>query len=166
MKELIFLLFGGVGGFLIHSITMKVSFKQRLIDQKVKVYDALIAHWVKMRNFIYTHHTGVPNPELPYEVIREFDQMYGLSQTFIGEAILVCEDSQLAEDVNQLNEDFYRKEWHLLSLEQANEEMENLKLRAIGIISRMREDIKASTRFERKDFSHIFSGLFGKSLNT
>ena len=47
---------GGIGGYLVHVISMKVSFKQRTIDNKIRVYDAIIAHWVKMRNFIY--HSG------------------------------------------------------------------------------------------------------------
>ena len=36
---------GGVGGYLVHALSMKVSFKQRTIDNKIKVYDMIITHW-------------------------------------------------------------------------------------------------------------------------
>lgn len=162
MKEVILIILGAAGGFLVHSITMKVSFKQRTIDNKIKVYDALIAHWVQMRNFVYSHHGGEPNPDIPPQVMHEFDQMYGSSQTFIGEAILVCENDELTTDINELNEILYRTEWHMLSLDEANQKMEKLKIEALGVIGRMREDIKTSTRFELKDFLHILSGFSHK----
>ena len=37
--------------------------------------------------------------------------------------------------------------------------MEQLKIEALGVIGRMREDIKTSTRFELKDFLYILSGF-------
>jgi hypothetical protein len=159
MSELLILVAGAVGGFFVHSVTMKVSFKQRTIDNKIKVYDALISQWVKMRNFIYTHHPGQPANEYPFKIIQEFDQIYGESQRYIGEAILVCEDVALTADINDLNEKMYRSGWLDLPLEQANAKMEEIKSEAIALISRMREDIKASTRFEWHDFVHMISGL-------
>lgn len=159
MKELLLLIVGVVGGFLVHSVTMKVSFKQRTIDNKIKVYDALITQWVKMRNFVYTHHPGQPAANFPFQIIQQFDQIYGESQQYLGEAILVCEDSTLTTDINSLNERMYRTEWYQLPLDRANEMMEEIKRDAITLISRMREDIKASTRFEWQDFIHILSGF-------
>lgn len=159
MKELILLLLGGVGGFLIHTITMKVSFKQRAIENKIKVFDSLIGTWVQMRNFIYAHHTWQPMQAVPRDVAQQFDQMYGQSQQLIGEAILVCEDDALTGDINTLNERLYRTEWHHLNLDKANSNMEAIKLDALTLIARMREDIKGSTRLEWRDFTHIASGL-------
>jgi hypothetical protein len=159
MKELILLILGGVGGFLLHTITMKVSFKQRAIENKIKVFDSLIGTWVQMRNFIYAHHTGQPMQAVPRDVAQQFDQMYGQSQQLIGEAILVCEDDALTGDINALNERLYRTEWHSLEYAQANEAIEQIKVEAMALIARMREDIKGSTRLEWRDFTHIASGL-------
>lgn len=84
---------GAIGGYLIHAISMKVSFKQRTIDNKIKVYDTIIAHWVRMRNFIF-------HDLQKQDAYLAFDKIYGDSQTFIGESILVSEDIKLAEDIN------------------------------------------------------------------
>jgi hypothetical protein len=152
-------IFGLLGGFFVHSFAMKVSFKQRTIDNKIKVYDTIIAHWVRMRNFIYANHPGEPVENVSRQIAVTFDQMYGDSQTYIGEAILVCEDELLTEDINSLNERLYRTEWHRLSLEEANPQMEQIKTDALQIVARMRDDIKRSTRFELSDFTHMFSGF-------
>lgn len=165
MNEILLLVAGAIGGFLIHSVTMTVSFKQRTIDNKIKVYDALITQWVKMRNFVFTYPPGQPTEDFPFK-IQQFDQIYGESQQYIGEAILVCEDVTLTTDINSLNEKMYRTEWHRLPLEQVNVIMEEIKSEAIAVISRMREDIKVSTRFERQDFVHMISGLWKTRKNT
>jgi hypothetical protein len=159
MKELILLILGAGGGFLLHTITMKVSFKQRAIENKIKVFDSLIGTWVQMRNFIYAHHTGQPMQGVPGDVAQQFDQMYGQSQQLIGEAILVCEDDALTRDINSLNERLYRTNWYGLEYAQANEAIEQIKLEAMALIAHMREDIKGSTRLELADFTHIASGL-------
>lgn len=159
MKDAILVVLGGVGGFAIHAISMKVSFKQRTIENKIKVYDALISIWVKMRNYIYTHHRGQPVDVVPPNVADEFDQIYGSSQQLIGEAILVCEDDRLTTYINALNEKLYRTEWQKLEWSVANEAMEQIKVEALGVVSRMREDIKGSTRFEWRDFAHMLSGF-------
>lgn len=154
MTVILTFLLGLFSGFWIHAITIKVSFKQRTIDNKIKVYDSIITHWVKMRNFIFS--AG----EITQETFRQFDMIYGESQTFIGEAVLVSEDVRLVEDINSLNERFYRAGWAGMSHEQVNQTMEDIKQQAIEIISRMRDDIKMSTRFDREDLYHIVSGLF------
>lgn len=148
------LIIGGLGGYLVHAISMKVSFKQRTIDNKIKVYDMIIAHWVKMRNFIY--HSGVLKDSNAY---MEFDKLYGDSQTFIGEAALVSEDSVLVDDINTLNERFYQTDWQKLEHSKINEQMEDIKKIALGIIKRMQNDIRRSTILELSDFLHIFSGI-------
>lgn len=160
MKELALLIVGGIGGFLLHTVTMKVSFKQRAIENKIKVFDSLIGTWVQMRNFIYTNHPGVSMQPVTREIVLQFDQMYGQSQQLIGEAILVCEDDVLAGDINSLNERIYRTEWNGLDFARVNDEMENIKREALSMIVRMREDIRASTRLEWRDFSHILSGIW------
>ena len=71
--------------FLTQLMTMKISFKQRTIDNKIKVYDAIISQWVKMRNFVYGVLLVDPRR------LGEFDAMYGQSQAFIGEAVLVID---------------------------------------------------------------------------
>jgi hypothetical protein len=92
--------------------------------------------------------------------------MYGESQQFIGEAFLVCEDDDLNREINAINEKLYRTEWNQLPLERANEIMEEFKKEALSVISRMRDDIKASTRFEWHDFVHIASGFLKKRTKT
>ncbi|MBI2815903.1 MAG: hypothetical protein HYX72_03080 [Acidobacteria bacterium] len=155
MKEILLILAGAIGGFVTHSISMKVSFKQRTIENKIKVFDSIISHWVKMRNFIYANLIGVPNQNSQPQVIYQFDQIYGESQQLIGEAILVCEDASLTNDVNTLNEKLYRTDWVHLPLQRADKIMEEIKKEAMSIVVRMREDIKASTRLELRDFVHI-----------
>ncbi|HEX9665360.1 MAG TPA: hypothetical protein VGA95_02270 [Thermodesulfobacteriota bacterium] len=162
MEGLITFVVGVAVGILGYSITMKVSFKQRTIDYKIRVYDVLIGKWVQMRNHIYAHHPGNSSDNVSSQVIYQFDQMYGESQQLIGEAILVCEDAVLTNDINELNERMYRTKWHNLPLEQLNEAMESIKKDAISIVSRMREDIKESTRLELRDFAHIASGFWHK----
>lgn len=159
MSGIIIFALGVIGGFFAHILAMKVSFKQRTIDNKIKVYDTLIAHWVLMRNFIFSYYPGHPVDNVAPEIIRDFDQMYGKSQTFIGEAILVCEDVKLTDDINNMNERMYRTKWNTLTLDKINEEMEDIKSDALDIVARMREDIKKSTRFELSDFSHMLSGF-------
>jgi len=166
MNEILLLVAGAIGGFLVHSVTMKVSFKQRTIDNKIKVYDSLITQWVKMRNFVYMYHPGQSIDNYPNEIIQKFDQIYGESQQYIGETILVCEDAVLATDINDLNERMYRTVWHQLPLDKANEVMEEIKNDTMEVISRMREDIKCSTRFEWQDFVHILYGFRKKKPNT
>lgn len=152
---------GGIGGFFVHALTMKISFKQRTIDNKIRVYDSIIVQWVKTRNFIYNVLLNDPNR------LNEFDILYGESQTFVGEAILVSEDYELIERINDLNEKLYRTGWIDLckndqDWSKANEIMEDIKEEAWQIIEKMRKDVRDSTVFDRSDLSHIFSGLFGK----
>lgn len=159
MRMILMLIVGGIGGFFIHALTMKISFKQRTIDNKIKVYDAIITQWVKMRNFVY--HVLLSDPDHLYE----FDKMYGESQAFIGEAILVSDDEELTDKINELNERMYRTDWLALyreknNLNRANESMEEIKRDAMKIIEGMRNDIKKSTRFELADFVHIFRGIW------
>ncbi|MDD5451700.1 MAG: hypothetical protein PHT49_07390 [Desulfovibrionales bacterium] len=159
MSGIIVFILGVIGGFFAHSLTTKVSFKQRTIDNKIKVYNALITQWVRMRNFIYAHFPDHPADNISPEIIRDFDQMYGNFQALIAKAILVCEAAKLTDDINTLNERMYRTEWHMLTLDEANEEMEDIKRDALEIVARMREDIKKSARFEFSDFSHMLSGF-------
>jgi hypothetical protein len=159
MKDVLLVFLGGIGGFALHALSMKVSFKQRTIDNKIKVYDALIGVWVRMRNYIYTHHPGQPADAVPPNIAYEFDQMYGSSQQLIGEAILVCEDDALTSRINALNEKLYRTEWQKLKWEAVNQAMEQVKTEALTVAAQMREDIKGSTRFEWRDFSHMISGF-------
>ena len=151
--HLVTLIFAAVGGYLVHAISMKVSFKQRTIDNKIKVFDSIITNWVRMRNFIY-HRLLVDENSL-----LEFDKLYGDSQAFIGESVLVSDDEKLIEDINGLNERLYRTDWRSLGLEKSNPEMEDMKKSAIEVIKRMRTDIKKSTILEFSDFSHIFGGF-------
>ena len=156
MVAIFTLLIGGVLGFFLHILTMKINFKQRTIDNKIKVYASIISQWVQMRNFIFSK---LRNSLNPYDD-PAFDSMYGQSQAFIGEALLVSEDTELAEEINDLNEKFYRTDWASLPMEKCNEIMEGVKKEAWDIIGRMREDVKDSTRLELSDLSHIVSGFW------
>lgn len=156
MSILFSLLVGAVGGFIVRSLAMKVEFKQRTIENKIKVFDALIGHWVFMRNIIYD------TPGCDVHKNPKFDQVYGESQRYIGQAILVCENVNLLEEINALNENFYRPQWGKMSHEEVNEQIEKNKLSGIAIATRMREDIKNSTRIDWKDLTHIFTGFFKK----
>ncbi len=103
---LVTLIIGVAGGFLFHSLTMKVNFKQRTIDNKIKVFDSLIVTWIQMRNCVYAHHPSVSGESVTFETM--FDQIYGQTQQSIGEAILVCDNQRLIEDINIFNERLYR----------------------------------------------------------
>ncbi|MBI1889321.1 MAG: hypothetical protein HYS18_01605 [Burkholderiales bacterium] len=162
MTGLLTFLLGLLGGFAAHTVTMKVSFKQRTIDNKIKVFDSIIGTWVKMRNYIFAHHPGHPVSDVPAQVAFEFDQMYGQSQQLIGEAILICEDEALTTELNRLNEQLYRTPWAQMEYEAVNAAIEQFKTEALLAVARMRNDIKRSTRLELSDFSHILSGLFGR----
>ncbi len=155
MVAIFTLLIGGVLGFFLHILTMKINFKQRTIDNKIKVYASIIGQWVQMRNFIFSKLRINLNP---YDD-PAFDSMYGQSQAFIGDALLVSEDAELAEKINDLNEKFYRTDWASLLMEKCNEIMEGIKKEAWDIIGRMREDVKDSTRFELGDLLHIIGGF-------
>jgi len=160
MSEILIFIFGVSAGFFAHAIPMKVSFKQKTIENKIKVYDTVIVEWVKMRNYIFSFHDGNSNSLMPESACVEFDQMYGQTQQCIGEVFLVCEDEALTSDINELNEKMYRLGWHRITIDEANFEMEKIKVEAFKLITRMRADIKSSTRLELSDFTHIFSGFF------
>lgn len=153
------LVLGGLGGFVLHMLTMKVSFKQRTIENKIKVFDALIGNWVSMRNFIYARFRYEVGQPVSPEVHQEFDQLYGKIQQLIGEAFLVCDDDKLCLEINELTELLYRTDWANETRDNANEKMENIKVSAIALVTRMREDVKSSSRLEWRDFVHIASGL-------
>lgn len=159
MTTFLILLVSLVVGAFGHAVLMKVNFKQRTIDNKIKIYDAIISHWANMRNHVYHQLNVFKNPQ----AVLKFDEIYGLSQTVIGEIFLVCENTDLAVDINTLNEKFYRMQWLDLTYEQQNKEMEKLKIEALIIVKRMQGDIKESTRIERSDVQHILGGLFKKT---
>tara|TARA_B100001964_G_scaffold245363_1_gene331874 strand:- start:2578 stop:3096 length:519 start_codon:yes stop_codon:yes gene_type:complete len=159
MSGMITFIFGAIGGFFVHSLSMKVSFKQRTIDNKIKVYDGIIAYWVRTRNLIYSVHPDVTGLPIPPEIVRQFDQNYGESQQLMGETILICEDKNLTDDINELNERLYRTKWQELDLKQSNQQIEKIKIDAFDIVGRMREDIKSNTILEWSDFTHIYSGF-------
>lgn len=149
MIAIITLSIGFILGLFTHIITMKISFKQRTIDNKIKVYDAIIASWVKMRNRI-----------LHAEMSRKWiilDQIYGDSQTFIGEIFLITENDTLAIDINNFNEEFYRQNWSNFNLDETNIKLEEIKSKGLKLVERMRSDIQSSTVLNRKDFI-----VFGK----
>ncbi len=158
MNTVTTLLLGGVGGFCLHALGMKINFKQRTIENKIKVYDSLITQWVKTRNFIYSQHLNPERSNNPWDD-NAFNVMYGESQAFIGEAVLVSEDSKLTEDINGLNEKFYRFNWAKDSHEEVDNAMEEIKIQALDLAKRMRKDIKDSTRLDREDIRHIISGF-------
>ena len=162
MSALITFFLGLIAGFFAHALSMKVSFKQKTIENKIKVYDTLIAEWVKMRNFIFSSHHGDTDRVMSPQAFPEFDQMYGLTQQYIGEAFLVCEDEQLTSDINELNEKIYRTPWWNITLAEANPAIEEIKREALSIIRRMRMDVQASTRLDWEDFKHIFTGFFNR----
>lgn len=157
--ELLTFIIGAAGGFVVHSLSMKVSFKHRTIDNKIKVYDAIIGHWVRMRNIIYSVHPDVTGVPVPAETAVQFDQIYGESQQLIGEAILICEDKALTNDINELNERLYRTDWREMSINDSNTAIEKIKVDAFAIVDRMRDDIKSNTILQWSDFKHIFSGF-------
>jgi len=155
MTALLTFLLGAIGGFAAHIFSMKVGFKQRTIDNKIKVFVSLIGTWVEMRNFIFAHHAGTHLEGLSAEALFQYDQMYGKSQQLIGEAILICDDQNLTDELNSLNEKLYRTPWSQMDLEAVNTDIENFKIEAFSAVAKMRKDIKRSTRFELSDFSHL-----------
>lgn len=159
MTIIVTLILGFIIGFFTHIIAMKISFKQRTIDYKIKIYDSIITSWVKTRNQIYSE----INPDIPNEKWYQLEKLYGKSQAYIAEALLVSEDTQLAIEINEFNEKFYRQNWHQLSLTEANNQIAQLKTEAINFIQRMRNDIKESTVLNRNDFNHVFQALFKKN---
>jgi hypothetical protein len=94
------LVFGVISGYFFNVIAMCISFKQRTIDNKIKVYDALIANWVEMRNLIYH--------DIDADKWLKLDKLYGRSQTYIGESFLLSDNQDLLEDINNFNEKFVR----------------------------------------------------------
>jgi len=152
LTALFTLIFGLISGYFLNLIAMCVSFKQRTIDNKIKVYDALIANWVEMRNLIYHDSDN--------DKWQKLDKIYGRSQTYIGESFLLSDNQKLLEDINAFNERFIRTTWHNLSIDDINSTMENLKADGLGLIQKMKADIHENTQFTRTDLSQIFRGLF------
>ncbi|TDI79805.1 MAG: hypothetical protein E2O80_07890 [Betaproteobacteria bacterium] len=161
MYELMILIIGALGGFGLHTITMMFSFKQRTIDNKIKVFDSLIRSWVNMRNFIIAQNMGKP---ISQKVRDKFDEIYGNSQQLIGESILVCEDESLTRDINDLNESIYRNNWESLDSNEINETLNQFKIDVLTLVVRMRKDIKNNNRLEWKDLTFGISGLCPKRI--
>jgi hypothetical protein len=149
MATLIGIVIGAVAGFFAHALAMQVNFKQRTIDNKINVYDQLIAHWVRMRNFVYDGRYS-SGTNVPPERAKQFDQMYGESQKCIGKAFLICEDLDLAESINTFNEKMRHAKWQELDRDATNALMEELKAEAKEVIGRMKNDIKESSRLSYK----------------
>jgi hypothetical protein len=131
---------------------MKISFKQRTIDNKIKVYDSIITSWVKMRNEIFSQN-NIQDKQF------RINKIYGESQAFIGEIFLVTENNDLAALIDQFNERFYRQPWFNSDLSTINQIIEALKIEAISLITLMRDDIYESTILKRDDIFHIWSSL-------
>lgn len=141
-----------ISGFFLNAIAMRISFKQRTIDNKIKVYDALITNWVEMRNLI-CHDVNT-------DKWLKLDKLYGQSQTYIGESFLLSDNQNLLEDINNFNEEFARTNWYELSRDDTNNILEKLKITGLKLIQQMKADIHESTILTRKDLSQIFNSLF------
>jgi len=159
---LVTFILGLASGFFIHAVSMKVSFKQGAITNKIKVYDALITNWVTMRNYVFSE---LRASEVTDELNRKYDNLYGESQKFIGEVMLVCDDSNLGMEINSFNESFYRTQWYGMSDKEANDKMEVVKKEAITLIENMRKDVKDCSRLERGDFKHMLRGFIKQEKN-
>jgi len=158
MDTLIGIIVGLVGGYLVHAISMQVSFKQRTIDNKIKVYDQLITQWVKMRNFIVANQYLAGQQQIPANVRSEFDLLYSQGLTYIGEAYLICGDVTLAKDLDGFNEKLYRTQWLQMTIQDINGALDQLKVDAVALLVRMQADIRGSTRLSLGDISFMFSG--------
>jgi hypothetical protein len=168
MDTVIAFLVGAVLGFLVHAGWLRATFKSRVVARKSSNFEALVDQWVAARNFIAHGREGAASSAEGVSVTQgdraELDRMYGNSQTLLGRALLACEDDDLVGDVNAFNEDLFRTEWSELGRSEADRRLEDLKLRAFGpggLVPRMREDIKRSTRLEKTDLSFILLGLRG-----
>lgn len=116
---------------------MQVSFKQRTIDNKIKVYDQLITQWVKMRNFIVANQYLAGQQQIPANVRSEFDLLYSQGLTYIGEAYLICGDVTLAKDLDDLNEKLYRTQRLQMTIQGINGALDQLKVDAVALLVRM-----------------------------
>lgn len=149
MMNIISLVIAAFIGFSFHVMLMKISFKQSTIDYKVKAYDSLITIWVKMRNQIYS--------DVLEEKLCDFDKLYGESQAYLGEILLVSENEELVRDIDSFNEKYYRTEWGKMDLALANKEIELIKEKAMrNLIPRMRKDIEESSVLTPADLAHAF----------
>ena len=155
------LLFGFVSGYFFNVLTIKISFKQRTVDNKIKIYDALICKWIEIRNHLI-HFESDNGKNFSTNKWLELDKIYGQTQAYIGEAFLVSDDQNLIEDINNFNEKYYRTNWSELS--DMNTTLEDLKKDGITIIKRMKIDIQESTRFVWSDMSHLFKGFFRSKI--
>ena|SRR5205085_3520715 len=157
---LISLLAGGIGGFFLHVLTMKISFKQRVIDDKFRVYRGLVEHWLKFRNLIYGGMSSEPDGIDRY--FRAQDAWYSEAQKLLGEAILIADDIELVNQINSFNERFYWTKWDGLPSDEKDRLMDEFKREGVLIAARMRDDIRSASRFEREDFRHMVNGLRGQ----
>jgi hypothetical protein len=157
---LLSLLAGGIGGFFLHVLTMKISFKQRVIDDKFRVYRGLVEHWLKFRNLIYSEMLSEPGDIDKY--FRARDAWYSEAHKLLGEAVLIADDLELVEQINDFNERFYWAKWESISSEEKDNLMDEFKREGLLIAARMRDDILSASRFEREDFRHMVNGLRGQ----
>lgn len=122
MHSIFTALCGLLVGFCLHVVAMKISFKQRTIDEKIKLYAFVISRWVKMRNTIIT----LNDSEYKKREWTALDKIYGDSQAYIGGIILVSEDENFSETINNFNELYYRKGWFEMSQDKLNAELESI----------------------------------------
>lgn len=145
-----------IAGWFGHSLAMRVRFKEKSIEHKVNVFDSLLGHWVRMRNFVYRHHPAVTGKTVPEEVGREFDQIYGSSQQTVGRSLLVCGDRSLNKRINELTERMYRTLWLEMELPAINASMEEFKDDTFQLVRGMRAEIESDTRLTLSDLTHMF----------
>ncbi|WP_347252372.1 hypothetical protein [Legionella sp.] len=157
MIAVLTLLFGFVSGYFFNVLAIKISFKHRTIENKIKIYDSLIIKWVEMRNCII-HFEREKGQNFSNTKWIELDKIYSQTQTFIGEAFLISDDQKLVEDINNFNEKYCRANWS--KLPDLSASLQDFKEEGIKIVSRMKADIQDSTRFVWRDLSHLFKGFF------
>lgn len=144
-------LLGFCAGFFGHAFAMKVNFKQRTLDNKISVYDALISNWASLRRLLFVSTVQGPN----LDAMNQYEALYTQSQAFLARAILVTEDTDLCRDIDALNETFYRTKWRELKLDQANEKLSEIKGEVLKLAKRMHEDVRRSAQFEWRDLCEI-----------
>lgn len=147
--SLLTLIAGLVGGCFLHILVMKINFQQKMIDNKIKIFESLITIWIRMREQLVHKENGDGR-------WFELDKFYGESLRYLAGAILVSDNNALVLDIDTFNENFYRQKWFNLSEDEINKKLDDLKKEGMKLIPRMRDDIQESARI---------AALFGKKSN-
>ncbi|MCM8774520.1 MAG: hypothetical protein NC820_07300 [Candidatus Omnitrophica bacterium] len=119
-------------------MTMRICFKEKIIDLKIKVYADTISVIGEIRNLLVRY----PGSGQALNIFEdELDKLYSKRQELLADIYLVSENEDIPKGLDSLLGFLYRTDRGKFIDEKSDELWNNIKSRAIKIVNLMRSDI-------------------------